>query len=70
MTSSSRNGTASVGGLTAVSDRICVRAYAAPRAEWVSLSSALMAFDPSGNTDDLGDFLRARPPRSKGGQRT
>lgn len=45
------------------------RAYRSPEAHWVCLMAALRAGEPSGNTDDLGDFIRTRPPRGKGAQR-
>jgi hypothetical protein len=56
--------------LTAPTGHGVGRAYTAPNADWIALGSALRAGDPSGGTDDLGDFLRPRPPRGKGGQRT
>lgn len=70
MTISSQDEAESVRSALAVADKGCLPAYAAPKAEWVSLASALMAGDPSGTSDDIGDFTRSRPPRSKGAQRT
>lgn len=46
------------------------RSYAAPEGRWVCLSAALRANEPSGESDDLGDKIRTRPPRSRGAQRS
>lgn len=46
------------------------RSYVAPHAQWLCLTSALRANQPSGESDDLGDRIRTRPPRSKGAERS